>query len=397
MVLVSDPLPVGYAELHCLSCFSFQRGASQASELFEQAKALGYTALAITDECSLAGIVRAHEASKRYGLKLIVGCELQIEDGPKLVLLVTDKAAYEAMSALITHARRRSKKGEYRVLREDFALHPQSALALWIPDAAASADHAAWTRDTFGERAWIGVELHRGPGDRKRLTQLRRIGERFGLPLVASGDVRYHVRQRRRLHDVLTATLHGLPISECGYRLLPNAERHLHSLEELQELYPPDLLEQTLNIAERCNFGMKEIKYQYPSELVERGHTPTSWLRHLTEEGMRVRWPEGVPTLVIDQIEKELRLIADLQYEPFFLTVHDIVREARRLKILCQGRGSAANSAVCFALGITAVKPEEGNLLFERFLSRERNEPPDIDVDFEHERREEIIQYVFRT
>lgn len=397
MVLVSDPLPVGYAELHCLSCFSFQRGASQASELFEQAKALGYTALAITDECSLAGIVRAHEASKRYGLKLIVGCELQIEDGPKLVLLVTDKAAYEAMSALITHARRRSKKGEYRVLREDFALHPQSALALWIPDAAASADHAAWTRDTFGERAWIGVELHRGPGDRKRLTQLRRIGERFGLPLVASGDVRYHVRQRRRLHDVLTATLHGLPISECGYRLLPNAERHLHSLEELQELYPPDLLEQTLNIAERCNFGMKEIKYQYPSELVERGHTPTSWLRHLTEEGMRVRWPEGVPTLVIDQIEKELRLIADLQYEPFFLTVHDIVREARRLKILCQGRGSAANSAVCFALGITAVKPEEGNLLFERFLSRERNEPPDIDVDFEHQRREEIIQYVFRT
>lgn len=217
---MTDPLSVGYAELHCLSCFSFQRGASQAAELFEQAKALGYTALAITDECSLAGIVRAHVASAEHGLKLIVGCELQIENGPKLVLLVTDMAAYESMSSLITHARRRSKKGEYRVLREDFALHVQSALALWIPDPAASPDHAAWVRDTFGERAWISVELHRGPGDRKRLTQLRRVGERFSLPLVASGDVRYHVRQRRPLHDVMTATLHGLPISECGLSLI---------------------------------------------------------------------------------------------------------------------------------------------------------------------------------
>ncbi len=392
MVVLSAP---AYAELHCLSCFSFQRGASQAEELFEQAGALGYSALAITDECSLAGIVRAHEASVKHGLKLIVGCEVEIEDGPKLVLLVTDKAAYEAMSCLITHARRRSKKGGYRLLREDFALHPQSTLAVWIPDAAACADHAAWVRDTFAERAWIGVELHRGPGDRRRLNQLRRLGERFGLPLVASGDVRYHVRERRPLHDVMTATLHGLPISECGYRLLPNGERHLHSLEELRQIYPPDLLDQTLRIAERCTFGMKEIKYQYPGELVPQGHTPTSWLRQLTEKGMRERWPEGAKPAVLDQIEKELQLIAGLEYEAFFLTVHDIVKKARELEILCQGRGSAANSAVCFALGITSVTPEEGNLLFERFLSKERNEPPDIDVDFEHQRREEIIQYVF--
>ena len=385
-----------YAELHCLSCFSFQRGASRATELFEQAKALGYSALAITDECSLAGIVRAYEAARDTDMKLIVGCEMQIEDGPKLVLLVTDKAAYEAMSALITHARMHSKKGEYRVEREDFATFPQSALALWIPDAAASADHAAWVRDTFSpQRAWIGVELHRGPGDRKRLAQLRRLGERFRLPLVACGDVRYHVRERRPLHDVMTATLHGLPISECGYRLLPNGEQHLHSLPELQQLYPPDLLEQTLHIADRCYFGMKEIRYEYPRELVEEGHTPTSWLRHLTEKGMRDRWPEGPKADVVEQIEKELLLIAELEYEAFFLTVWDIVREARERKILCQGRGSAANSAVCYALGITSVTPQEGNLLFERFLSRERKEPPDIDVDFEHQRREEIIQYVF--
>ena len=334
-----------YAELHCLSCFSFQRGASQAEELFKQAKLLGYSALAITDECSLAGIVRAHDAALEAGMKLIVGCELQIEEGPKLVLLVPDKCAYESMSTLITHARRRSRKGEYRVLLEDFTRHPQSALALWIPDAAASADHAAWVRDAFPQRAWIGVELHRGPGDRKRLAQLRRVGERFGLPLVASGDVRYHVRERRPLHDVMTATLHGLPISECGYRLLPNGERHLHRLDELQQLYPPDLLEQTVRIADRCTFGMKQIKYRYPGELVPAGHTPTSWLRELTQEGMRKRWPQGAKPSVVEQIEKELALIADLEYEAFFLTVWDIVREAKRLGILCQGRGSAANSA----------------------------------------------------
>ncbi|MGQ0621147.1 MAG: error-prone DNA polymerase [Panacagrimonas sp.] len=392
MVVVTG---VSYAELHCLSCFTFQRGASHAHELMKQAKALGYGALAITDECSVAGIVRAHEAADKAGIKLIVGCEMQIEDGPKLVLLVPDKAAYEAMSGLITHARRRSEKGEYRLLCEDFARLPQSGLALWIPDEAINAEHAAWVRDTFSERGWIGVELHRGAGDAERFERLLELGRRVALPLAASGDVRYHERERRMLHDVLTSIRHGIPVSECGYRLLPNGEHHLRSTEELREIYPQDLLDETLRIAERCHFRMDELKYEYPKELVGDAHTPTSWLRHLTEKGMRERWPEGAQPNVIEQIEKELALIADMKVEAFFLTVWDIVREARARGILCQGRGSAANSAVCYALGITAVPPEHGNLLFERFLSKERNEPPDIDVDFEHQRREEIIQYIF--
>ena len=387
--------PTEYAELHCLSCLSFQRGASHALELFERAKALGYTALAITDECSLAGIVRAHEAAQRTGLKLIVGCELQIEDGPKLVLLVPDKPAYEAMSALITHARRRSEKGEYRLLRHDFTVLPQSALAIWIPDDAMLAEHAAWMRDTFPGRAWIGVALHRGADDASRLAQLCRLGERFALPLVAANDVRYHVRERRALHDVLTSIHHGIPVAECGYRLLPNGERHLRSIEDLRQIYPQEHLGQTLRIAQRCSFSMSEIRYDYPNELVPQGHTSTSWLRELVERGKQQRWPRGVDIWIAEQIDKELHLIAELQYEAFFLTVHDVVREARRLGILCQGRGSAANSAVCYALGITSVQPEDGNLLFERFISKERAEAPDIDVDFEHQRREEVIQYIF--
>ncbi|MGQ0697613.1 MAG: error-prone DNA polymerase [Panacagrimonas sp.] len=386
---------VSYAELHCLSCFSFQRAASHAYELFEQAKTLGYGALAITDECSLTGIVRAHEAADKAGIKLIPGCEVQIENGPKLVLLVPDKAAYEAMSGLITHARRRSEKGEYRLFREDFIAIPQLCFVLWVPDETIDSEHAVWVRDTFAGRAWIGVALHRGPDDAARLMRLRQTGERFGLPLVAANDVRYHVRERRALHDVLTSIRHGMPVSECGYRLLPNGEHHLRSIEELRGIYPQDLLDETLRIAERCHFRMDELRYEYPKELVGAGHTPTSWLRQLVEQGMRERWPAGAKQEVSDQIDKELALIADMKVEAFFLTVWDIVREARARNILCQGRGSAANSAVCYVLGITEVKPEDGNLLFERFLSKERNEPPDIDVDFEHQRREEIIQYIF--
>jgi error-prone DNA polymerase len=385
----------GYAELHCLSAFSFQRGASHAKELMQQARALGYHALAITDECSLAGIVRAHEEAARAGIELIVGSEMQIENGPRLVLLVPDLAAYEAMSALITHARRRSEKGEYRLLRDDFIAIPQSALALWLPDPAFHTEHATWMRDTFPQRAWIAVELHRGVRDAQHLQAAREAGTRFGLPLVAAGDVRYHVRERRALHDVLTSIRHGMPVAECGYRLLPNGEHHLRTLDDLRTLYPPALLEETLHIARRCTFRMTEVRYRYPLELVPEGHSSTSWLRVLTEQGIRERWPGGAKPAVLRQIDNELRLIAELQYEAFFLTVHDVVREARARGILCQGRGSAANSAVCFALGITSVQPEDGNLLFERFVSKERNEPPDIDVDFEHQRREEVIQYIF--
>lgn len=386
---------MSYAELHCLSCFSFQRGASNAEELFERAQTLGYTAVAITDECSLAGIVRAHRAAKKFELKLIVGTEVQIEDGPKLVLLVPDKSGYEAMSGLITHARRRSEKGEYQLLHEDLREFASRGLALWIPEDSPSLEHAAWVRDTFCGNAWIAVELHYGADDAGRLARLRELGERFGLPLVAAGDVRYHVRERRLLHDVLTSIRHGIPVAECGYRLLPNGERHLRGLDELRSIYPQELLDETIRIAERCHFRLDELKYEYPKELVEKGHTPTTWLRHLTEQGMRKRWPQGVSAKVVAMVSRELNLIQELEYEAFFLTVADIVSWAREKKILCQGRGSSANSAVCYALGITEVDPEIGHLLFERFLSRERKEPPDIDVDFEHQRREEVIQHVF--
>lgn len=386
-----------YAELHCLSCFSFQRGASHAHELMRRARRLGYAALAITDECSLAGIVRAHEAAKNEGIKLIVGTEIRIEDGPRLVLLAPDKAGYEAISTLITQARHDSPKGEYRLLRENVRTCGTSCLALWLPETVIDADHASWVHDTFPGSAWIAVELHQGPRDAARLKRLREAGMRCGLPLVAAGDVHYHIRKRRLLQDALTSIRHGIPVSECGQRLFPNGERHLRIPARLRSIYPADLIQQTLQVAERCTFRLDELRYEYPKEVVGAGHTPSTWLRHLTYEGVRRRWPLGASESVLAQIEKELLIIADKQYEAFFLTVFEIVQFARQQKILCQGRGSAANSAVCYALGITEVDPARRSTLFERFISRERNEPPDIDVDFEHQRREEVIQHIYNT
>jgi len=384
----------GYAELHCLSAFSFQRGASIAPELFERAKQLGYAALAITDEGSLAGIVRALEASERFGVKLIVGSEVQVEDGPRLVLLVEDQRGYTALCQLLTRARRRAPKGGYRLLREDFT-DTAGLLALWVPGEVPDDAHARWVGGMFPGRTWLAVELHRGPDDEARIEQLRRAGARFGLPLVAAGDVHMHVRGRRALQDTMTAIRHHVTVAEAGHRLFPNGERHLRSRRALAAIHPPDLLAETVRIADRCTFNLRQLRYEYPHELVPAGHTATSWLRHLTEEGAHSRWPGGIGEKARRLIEHELALIAELEYESFFLTVHDIVRFARSRGILCQGRGSAANSAVCYALGVTEIDPARMNMLFERFLSRERKEPPDIDVDFEHERREEVIQYVF--
>ena len=383
-----------YAELHCLSNFSFQRGASSAQELFERAARLGYRALAITDECTLAGIVRAWEASKKTGIKLIVGSEVQVEKGPKLVLLAENLVGYQALCGLITRARRRAAKGTYRLLHEDFVAPLDGLLAIWLSEGEATA--LPWLRSVFPERLWLGVELHRGADDSARLQRLLELATVHDLPAVACGDVHMHARGRRALQDCMTAIRHHLPVAEAGAHLFANGERHLRRLEELGELYPPELLAQSLRIAERCHFDLKDLKYYYPHELVPEGHDPTSWLRVLVERGAAERWREGVPAAARAQIEHELALIAELKYESYFLTVHDIVRFAREQHILCQGRGSAANSSVCFALGITELDPTESRLLFERFLSRERNEPPDIDVDFEHERREEVIQYVFR-
>ena len=392
---------MNYAELHCLSDFSFGRGASDAAELFERARQQGYQALAITDECSLAGIVRALEASIASGMALIVGSEITLDDGLKLVLLVEDRQGYSALCELITRGRRRSAKGEYALTRQDLdaglsgVLLP-GVLLLWLPGATPSRADGAWLQQRFGGRLWLAVELHRGPDDACRLQQLQALAADLGMPAVASGDVHMHVRSRRALQDTMTAIRHRTTVAAAGAHLFANGERHLRTRRALAAIHPPELLEETLRIAQRCRFSLQQdLGYQYPRELVPEGHTPQSWLRQLVEAGVRERWPQGEDAEARALIEKELLLIHAKQYEPYFLTVHDIVCFARARNILCQGRGSAANSVVCYVLGVTAIDPARMGLLFERFLSEERNEPPDIDIDFEHERREEVIQYIY--
>ncbi|MFB4390620.1 MULTISPECIES: error-prone DNA polymerase [unclassified Pseudomonas] len=382
-----------YAELHCLSNFSFQRGASSADELFARAKAQGYTALAITDECTLAGIVRAWQAAKAHGLKLIVGSEVQIQGGAKLVLLVEDLVGYQSLCALVTRARRRAEKGTYQLLAEDVQAHCQGLLALWVAQDPAD---ASWLQALFGERLWLAVHLHRGSDDEARLQDLLAMAGQLGIRAVACGDVHMHSRGRRALQDCMTAIRQHCSVADAGEHLYPNGERHLRPRGQLAELYPAELLAETLAIAERCCFDLSELQYQYPRELVPAGHSPASWLRHLCQTRLPERWPQGASDEVLQTLARELELIEELGYPSYFLTVHDIVMFARHQGILCQGRGSAANSVVCYVLGITELDPTLHHLLFERFLSRERNEPPDIDVDFEHDRREEVIQYVFR-
>ncbi|QXI45290.1 error-prone DNA polymerase [Pseudomonas wayambapalatensis] len=385
-----------YAELHCLSNFSFQRGASSADELFRRAHEQGYQALAITDECTLAGIVRAWQAAREHGVRLIVGSEVQVQDGPRLVLLVENLTGYQSLCALITRARRRAEKGEYRLLAEDLQAHCAGLLALWIADDPGDPESGRWLQTLFPDRLWLAVHLHRGSDDASRLQRLRVLAGQLAIRAVACGDVHMHVRGRRALQDCMTAIRQHCTVAEAGGYLYPNGERHLRSREQLAELHPGDLLAETLVIAERCRFELSELKYQYPRELVPEGHSPASWLRRLCEQRLAIRWPQGASAEVYQTLEGELALIEELGYESYFLTVYDIVDFARRQNILCQGRGSAANSVVCFVLGITELDPMTHRLLFERFLSRERNEPPDIDVDFEHDRREEVIQYVFR-
>ncbi|MHB8476731.1 MAG: error-prone DNA polymerase [Steroidobacteraceae bacterium] len=389
-----------YAELHALSNFSFLRGASHPEELVEQAKQLGYRGLALTDECSLAGVVRAHIAAKRHGLPLIIGTELNCSDGLKLVVLAADRASYGAMSRLISRARRANPKGGYALARIDLEDALPGCVIIWLPrsDRASAQRQEAdgrWLRERFAGRLWLGVELLTGGFDLRHLQLLDALGESLAVPRVAAGDVHMHRRSRRALQDVLTAIRQGKPLQALGYALFPNGERCLRPLQRLRELYPAPMLKQTLAIAERCTFKLDELRYEYPEEIVPAGATPASHLRALTMRGCARRWPAGAPPAVCGNIEHELRLIAELKFEPFFLTVHDIVQYARSQGILCQGRGSAANSTVCYCLGVTEVDPSRMAMLFERFISKERNEPPDIDVDFEHERREEVIQYIY--
>ena len=395
-----------YAELHCVSNFSFQRGASHPHELVERAAALGYRALALTDECSVAGVVRAHVRAKALGLHLIVGSEFAYP-GFRLVALARNAQGWGNLCQFITAARRSAAKGSYQMGPLSDVQQLQGCELLLVPERTVqnATDFVAVSallesaRAQFGlnfdGHLWLAVELHLAPDDSLWLATLQRAGAALGLPLVAAGDVHMHARSRKPLQDVITAVQRGCSVAECGFALQPNAERHLRQRVRLAGIYPPELLAATLTVAARCTFSLGEIRYQYPLETVPPGMTPAQALAWLAQEGAMGRYPQGVPDWIAAQIRKELALIAHCQYEMYFLTVHDIVRFARSQGILCQGRGSAANSVVCYVLGITAVAPEDSHLLFERFISKERSEPPDIDVDFEHDRREEVIQYIY--
>ena len=392
-----------FTELHCTTAFTFLTGASQPEELVERAAQLGYRGLAITDECSLAGVVRAHQAAREHKLQLIVGTTLSItlaggQPPLRLVLLAPDKAAYSELSTLITTGRRRAAKGSYELYWRDLERIIRACLLLWLPTFSSEADRAqaALLRGCFADRLWLACELLQADHDGQRYHYLYKLAEEQDLQLVAANDVHMHAAHRQPLQDVLTALRHSTSVQRLGHRRMPNAERHLRPLHRLRTIYPHPLLAATRAIAERCIFSLDELRYQYPRESVPEHLSPAQHLRQLVEDGAARRWPAGMPAAIAEQMERELALIAEKEYEHYFLTVHDIVAFARNEGILCQGRGSAANSVVCYCLFITEVSPEKTNLLFERFISRERDEPPDIDVDFEHERREEVIQYLYR-
>ena len=403
-----------YAELYCLSNFSFLHGASHAEELVARAVQLGYKALAITDECSLAGVVRAHAVAKRAGFPLIIGAHFHLTQadgspGPSLLALVRDIDGYGNLSELITMARTRAAKGCYLLTSDDFTAPAAEfahlrglpgCLMILLPGYAVEAEtvraQGEWMVSTFGrERSWIGLNLLQRAQDDAHRSAVQEAAQALGLPVAAVGHVCMHVRSRKPLLDTLCAIRLGKPVGECGYALAQNAEQHLRARLRLANVYPPQALAETVRIAKLCTFSLDSLRYDYPDELVPHGHTPATYLREETYAGARLRFPLGIPANVQEQIEQELELIRDLSYEAYFLTVYDIVRFARSQNILCQGRGSAANSAVCYCLHITEVDPARGNCLVGRFMSRERNEPPDIDVDFEHQRREEVIQYIY--
>ncbi len=404
---------IAFAELHCRTNYSFLEGASHADELAARAIELGLKALAVTDRNSLAGVVRAHVAAKEAGLKLLVGAEIVPTDGPSMVLLATDRAAYGRLSRLITVGRRRAPKGECRLTISDVAEHSEGLICC-VPLSTESRrrferryepglqceltdSELLSLRRIFEDRCYGLVELHCGPDDEARLQRWLKQSKSCNVPLAVANDVHYHIARRRALHDVVTAIRQATPLQSLGHELFPNGERHLKSAEEMLRLLDGrrDLIDRTMEISNRCTFSLDELRYEYPEEIVPEGVTPLEHLTMLTWRGAKLRYPDGVPQKVRDLILHELTLIEELHYEAYFLTVFDIVRFARERKILCQGRGSAANSVVCYCLGVTSVDPSRIDVLFERFVSRERNEAPDIDVDFEHERREEVLQYLF--
>ncbi|MDO5371708.1 PHP domain-containing protein, partial [Paracoccus sp. (in: a-proteobacteria)] len=390
-----------YAELQVTSQFSFLRGASSAEELFATAAVLGIEALAVVDRNSLAGIVRAHEAAKATGVRLVVGCRLDLACGMSVLVYPTDRATYARLCRLLTLGKGRAGKGKCHLDWSDLAAHAEGLIAVLVPDLAdeACGMRLRRLREAFGDRAYLALTLRRRPNDQLRLHELATLAARMRVSSVVTNDVLYHEPARRILQDVVTAIRHTTTVEALGLRRERHADRYLKPSAEMHRLFTcyPEAVARTLEIVDRCRFSLNELGYQYPEERDDPALTPQETLERLTWEGARERYPDGIPDEVAATLGHELRLIGKLAYAPYFLTVHSIVRFAKSKGILCQGRGSAANSAVCFVLGITSINPADGNLLFERFISAERAEPPDIDVDFEHERREEVIQWVYKN
>jgi error-prone DNA polymerase len=389
-----------YAELQVTTNFSFLRGASHPEELMVTAAALGLSAIGITDRNTLAGVVRAHVVAKQVGIRLVVGARLDLVDAPSLLCFPTDRAAYGRLSRLLSVGRQRARKGECRIGLADLLAHGEGQIIIALPPEHLNEGFSTTLSNliyNFKNRIYLAASKLYYGGDDRRLAALAGLAAHARVPLVATNDIHVHSPERRPLQDVLTCIREHCTIREAGFRLYANAERHLKPPEEMARLFAryPEAIARTLEIAERCRFSLDELRYEYPVDPVPDGRTPQQELVRLAWEGAAAHYPDGLPSKVRTQVEHELALIEQLGFAPYFLTVHDVVRFARERGILCQGRGSAANSAVCYCLGITAVDPARSDLLFERFVSAERNEPPDIDVDFEHERREEVIQYVY--
>ncbi|MCX8999696.1 error-prone DNA polymerase [Rhizobiaceae bacterium BDR2-2] len=395
---MSDPR---YAELQVTSHFSFLRGASSCEELFEKAKELGIEALAVVDRNSLAGIVRAHQAAKETGVRLIVGCRLDLADGASVLVYPADRPAYGRLCRLLSLGKRRGGKAKCHLEWPDLMAYGEGLIAVLVPDVADDicALRLRRLRACFGDRAYMALTLRRRPNDQLRLHELAGMAAAAQVPAIVTNDVLFHAPERRILQDVVTAIRHNVTIDALGHRRERFADRYLKPPEEMHRLFLryPEALARTVEIMDRCTFSLDDLAYQYPEERLYPDLTPQQTLEKLTWEGAAKRYPHGLPDKVRTNLEHELRLIEKLDYAPYFLTVNAIVAFARSERILCQGRGSSANSAVCYMLGITAIDPEHNDLLFERFVSEERREPPDIDVDFEHERREEVIQWVYDT
>src|SRR5215472_9797570 len=393
-----------YAELQVTSNFSFLRGASHPDELVRQAAALGLAAIAITDRNSVAGVVRAHQAAKEAGIRLVIGARLDLQDGMSLLAFPEDRAAYGRLTTLLTIGKRRAPKGECHLDYDDVVAHGAGLVVVLLPpeqadrvSLTAHRQRAARFAADFAGRAYLAAQYFYRGDDARHLARLARIAAETSLTLLATGDVLYHAPGRRPLQDVVTCIREHCTITEAGFRLAVNAERHLKPAHEMARLFRGHeaALAASLEIVARCRFSLDELRYEYPEEPVPPGMTPQSRLAQLAWEGAAEKFPQGVADKIRARIEHELALIEQLDFARYFLTVHDIVRFARSRDILCQGRGSAANSVVCYCLDITSVDPEQIDVLFERFISAARGEPPDIDVDFEHERREEVIQYIY--